>query len=221
MDSANFDGRIAQASRMSPPGRYVCVFTASIEPIGQRYLDLAAEVGAELCRRKMNLVSGGGKVSTMGSIARTVRAGGGHTVGIIPRALYELEVGDDQVDELVVTTDMRERKGLMDARSDAFLALPGGMGTVEELIEAWVGKTLGMHSKPVVVLDPWGDLAGLQSLIRDLCQRGFIRDGVLQDVEWTDSVHSALEFIEAAWRLGPVPLAIMTREQALAALESD
>ncbi|MDP3972160.1 MAG: TIGR00730 family Rossman fold protein [Candidatus Nanopelagicales bacterium] len=180
-------------------GRRVCVFTASAEPIDPRYLDLAARVGSEMSRRGMDLVTGGGRVSTMGAIARAVRAGGGHTVGVIPRGLYAAELADTDADELIVTADMRQRKGLMDAKSDAFLVLPGGIGTVEELVEVWVSRALDMHRKPIVVLDPWGDLGGLRELIVDLHRRGFVRREVLDEVEWTASMNRALDAIEGAW----------------------
>lgn len=179
--------------------RRVCVFTASAEPIDSRYLDLAARVGSAMSLRGMDLVTGGGRVSTMGAIARAVRAGGGHTVGVIPRGLYAAELADTDADELIVTADMRQRKGLMDAKSDAFLVLPGGIGTVEELVEVWVSRALGMHQKPIVVLDPWGDLGGLRELIVDLHRRGFVRREVLEEVEWTASMNRALDAIEGAW----------------------
>ena len=86
----------------------------------------------------------------MGAVARAARAGGAHTVGVIPEALLDMEVGDRDADELLVVDDMRTRKGLMDDRADAFLALPGGLGTLEELVEVWVARSLGLHAKPVV-----------------------------------------------------------------------
>ena len=109
-----------------------------------------AQVGTELARRGHSLVSGGGDLSMMGAVARAARAGGARTVGVIPEALLAKEVGDRDADELLVVDDMRTRKGLMDERSDAFLALPGGLGTLEELLEVWVARSLGMHAKPVV-----------------------------------------------------------------------
>src|SRR5579885_3155801 len=127
----------------------ICVFCASSDRIDQSYVDLARDVGAELARRGHSLVSGGGSVSCMGAVARAARAGGAHTVGVIPDALTRTEIADHDADELVVTDDMRSRKGEMDRRADAFLALPGGIGTVEELMEIWVSRVLLMHDKPV------------------------------------------------------------------------
>src|SRR4051812_14080362 len=132
----------------------ICVYCSSSTLIDDRYPKLAAELGAALARRGHHLVSGGGAVSSMGAVARAARAGGARTTGVIPRGLLALEVGDQDADELLVTNTMRERKALMDDRADAFIALAGGLGTLEELLEIWVARVLGLHSKPVVVLDP-------------------------------------------------------------------
>src|SRR5437588_6637739 len=120
----------------------VCVFCASSERIDRRYLELAAAVGTELARRGYTLVTGGGRVSCMGAVARAARAGGARTVGVIPRALLRLEVADTDADDLVVTEDMRTRKGEMERRADGFLALPAGLGTLEEVLEIWVARSL-------------------------------------------------------------------------------
>ena len=135
----------------------------------------------------------------MGAVARAARAGGAHTIGVIPRALVELEVADHGADELVVTDDMRERKGEMDRRVDAFLTLPGGIGTLEELLEIWVARSLGMHDKPIVVLDPWGDLQHLAVLVSGLVEAGFVRDVAAAQLVWTTTVDEALAAIEQGW----------------------
>ncbi|HVN13840.1 MAG TPA: TIGR00730 family Rossman fold protein [Kineosporiaceae bacterium] len=175
----------------------ICVFCSSSERIDPAHLELAAELGTELARRGHDLVSGGGRVSMMGAVARAVRAAGRHTLGVIPAALTGLEVADTGADELVVTADMRERKGRMDAAADAFLALPGGLGTLEELLEVWVAGTLGMHEKPVVVLDPTGVYAALRELVGTLLVRGFVRPGAERLAVWTSTVAEALDAVEA------------------------
>lgn len=181
----------------------ICVFCASSEAISIHYVELGAEVGAQLAARGHSLVSGGGSISTMGAVARAARAGGAHTTGVIPRALLELEVADHDADELVVTDDMRDRKGEMDARSDAFLVLPGGIGTLEELLEIWVARTLRMHSRPVVVLDPDGLFDPLREQIRVLVERGFMRRISADLLRWTSSVDDALDAIEDELRTPP------------------
>ena len=191
----------------------VCVYCASSERIDPAYVDLAARVGGELARRGHRLVSGGGSVSCMGALARAARAAGGHTVGVIPRALVELEVADHDADELVVTADMRERKAEMDRRSDAVLALPGGLGTLEELLEMWVARTLAMHAKPVVVLDPDGIYRPLRELVDHLVRGGFVRPAARDVVVWTGTVPHAVDALErglddTAARLAAAPPAL-------------
>jgi uncharacterized protein (TIGR00730 family) len=173
----------------------VCVFCASSLTIDERYLDLAREVGTAIGRRGWTLVSGAGSISMMGEVARAARAAGGHTIGVIPQALVDMEVADHDSDELVVTQDMRQRKGIMDERSDAFLALPGGIGTLEELIEVWTARSLNMHHKPVVVLDPWGDYALLHDLLGHWQERGFVRAEATAHVHWARGIDDALDEI--------------------------
>ncbi|WP_239396604.1 TIGR00730 family Rossman fold protein, partial [Frankia sp. CiP3] len=162
----------------------ICVYCSSSEAIDPSYLELAAAVGAALARRGHGLVSGGGSVSCMGAVARAARAGAARTTGVIPRALSALEITDGDADELIVTETMRERKRLLEIRSDAFLALPGGLGTLEELLEMWVGRVLGMHAKPVVVLDPDGLFAHLRAQVDELVRRGFVRPAARNALGW-------------------------------------
>jgi uncharacterized protein (TIGR00730 family) len=181
----------------------VTVFCSSSPDIDPRYLTLAGEVGAELARRGHTLVSGGGSVSCMGALARAARAGGARTVGVIPRGLVAREVVDRDADDLVVTDDMRERKGEMDARADGFLALPGGLGTLEELLEIWVARSLGMHDKPVVILDVDGLLDPLRGLVDHLVGAGFVHRQARDEVVWVRSVTGAFDALEAAWAARP------------------
>lgn len=179
---------------------FICVYCASSQKIDDKYLELAAEVGAALAKRGHGLVSGGARISCMGAVARAVRAGGGHTVGVIPEALVDIEIADGESDELIVTTDMRERKGVMDARSDAFLVLPGGIGTLEELFEIWTSRVLGLHDRPLVVLDPWGLYAPLRQLVAGMYDQGFTRPHVFDAIAWTRTVDEALAQLEGSTR---------------------
>ena len=158
----------------------VCVYCSSSDAIDPRYLDLATEVGTRLAAAGHDVVSGGGRVSMMGAVARAARAGGAHTVGVIPEHLMSREVADHAADELIVVETMRERKRVMESRADAFVALPGGLGTLEEVFEMWTSRTLGMHDKPVVVLDPDGFYTPLWRWLDDLADRGFVRTDALQ-----------------------------------------
>ncbi|HVE62809.1 MAG TPA: TIGR00730 family Rossman fold protein [Mycobacteriales bacterium] len=176
----------------------ICVFCASSMAIPQRYVELAAEVGAEIARRGHSLVTGGGSVSAMGAVAGAARAGGARTVGVIPRAILELEVADHDADELVVVDTMRERKGEMDRRSDAFITLPGGIGTLEELLEVWTARTLRMHDKPVVVCDPDDAFAPLRTQIDQIVDRGFARASIRDALTWTTTAYDAVDAAEGS-----------------------
>ena len=174
----------------------ICVFCASSEAIDSRWVELGAAVGTELAARGHRLVSGGGSISTMGALARAARAGGAHTIGVIPQSLVDREVADHDADELIVTDDMRARKGAMDARADAFLVLPGGIGTLEELLEIWVARVLGMHDKPVVVLDPAGLYAPLREQVRVLVEQRFMRAAAAELLVWTTTAREAVDAVE-------------------------
>jgi uncharacterized protein (TIGR00730 family) len=169
----------------------VCVYCAS-GPTHPELLALAEEVGAAIADRGWTLVSGGGNVSAMGALAGAARARGGHTVGVIPKALLHREVADVDADELVVTDTMRERKQVMEDRADAFIALPGGIGTLEEFFEAWTAGYLGMHDKPVVMLDPFGHYTGLLTWLRGLIDTGYVAQGALDRLVVVDDVDTAL-----------------------------
>ena len=131
----------------------------------------------------------------MGAVGRACRAAGGRTLGVIPQALVDMEVADHDSDELVVVDTMRQRKAIMDDRADAFVALPGGLGTLEELMEVWTARTLGMHSKPIVVCDPWGDYDQLRAQVQMWATQGFVRQAALEALTWATSVPEALDAV--------------------------
>lgn len=178
----------------------ICVFCASSRHLDKRWLHLATETGQQLARRGHTLVSGGGCVGMMGALADGARAGGGHTLGVIPQALVDLEVADTNADELAVTDGMASRKTLMIEKSDAFLTLPGGLGTLDELFEVWTTAALAIHRKPVVLLDADGFYRGLVDWLRGLTETAFARRAALDLLIVVDSVPAALDAIEA--RLG-------------------
>lgn len=168
----------------------VCVYcSASVDD--PRALELSARVGSEIGRRGWQLVSGGGNVSMMGAVARAARAAGARTVGVIPKMMVHREVADVDADELIVTDSMRERKQVMDDRADAFLTLPGGIGTLEEFFETWTGAYLGMPDKPVVVLDPLGHYRGLFEWIGELRERGYAGREAIDRAVVTDDFDAA------------------------------
>lgn len=181
----------SEAIRQGDSEWAVCVYCAS-GPTHPELLDLASRVGDAIARRGWTLVSGGGNVSAMGALASAARGAGGHTVGVIPKALVHREVADTEADELVVTDTMRERKQVMEDRADAFIALPGGIGTLEEFFEAWTAGYLGMHSKPIVMLDPFGHYGGLLDWLHGLVGSGYVAEDALGKLIVVDDVDAAL-----------------------------
>ena len=179
------------------PDLAVCVYCAS-GPTHPELLALAERLGAEIADRGWTLVSGGGNVSAMGAVAHGARSRGGRTVGVIPKALVHRELADVDADELIVTDTMRQRKQVMEERSDAFLALPGGIGTLEELFETWTAGYLGMHEKPVVLLDPTGHYDGLRAWLASLVETGYVAQGALDRLIVVDEVEAALELCAGA-----------------------
>ena len=181
----------------------VCVFCASSNKLEQQWLDLATSTGLELAARGHTLVSGGGCVGMMGAVADGARTGGAHTVGVIPQSLVDLEVADRNSDELIVTGDMGDRKDLMIERSDAFITLPGGLGTLDELFEVWTTATLGLHRKPIVLIDTDGFYGGLLSWLGTLAETAFVRRAAMGLITVVGSVPAAFDAIDAAIAAGP------------------
>lgn len=142
----------------------LCVYCGSANGADPRYAAAAAELGAGLAARGIELVYGGGRNGLMGCLADAVLAGGGRATGIIPIHLEHREVAHRGLSELVVVTDMHQRKRAMAERSDAFAVLPGGVGTLDETVEILSWRQLGLHEKPIFVVDIagyWSPLAAL------------------------------------------------------------
>ncbi len=152
----------------------LCVFCGSRFGADPAFAVAARAVGAEIGRRGWQLVYGGGRVGLMGVVADAALAAGAPVVGIIPRTLMEREVGHAALTELHVVETMHERKQLMAERSDAFVALPGGIGTFEELFEVWTWRQLGYHDKPVGLLEAGGYYAPLLRFMDDTVAHGFV-----------------------------------------------
>ncbi len=133
--------------------RAVCVYSSSSDAVAPHYVEAATALGALLAREKLTLVYGGGRVGLMGAVARSVHAHGGKVIGVIPHYLRKKEVAYEEADEFIITKDLRERKAVMEERADAFVALPGGFGTLEEILEILTLKQLEAHGKPVVFLN--------------------------------------------------------------------
>ncbi|XP_043691583.1 cytokinin riboside 5'-monophosphate phosphoribohydrolase LOG8-like [Telopea speciosissima] len=153
----------------------VCVFCGSKSGNKKIFSDAALDLGRELVERKMDLVYGGGSVGLMGLVSQTVFNGGCHVLGIIPTALVPLEISGHAVGEVLVVSDMHERKAEMARRADAFIAIPGGYGTMEELLEMITWSQLGIHNKPVGLLNVDGYYDCLLGLFDKGVEEGFIK----------------------------------------------
>ena len=175
----------------------VCVFCASSDDVPQIYLDAAAHLGACLAARGITLVYGGGRRGLMGSLAHAVHAGGGHVVGVIPVALQELELAYTDADELIVTRDLRERKATMEARSDAYLALPGGYGTLEEILETITLRQLRFHEKPVAFLNTAGFYEPLVQFFTHMIEQGFAKAASTSLFHLAPTPEEALDYLDA------------------------
>jgi uncharacterized protein (TIGR00730 family) len=187
--------RKSNPTRILNPMR-IAVYCSSSPTIDPKFIDLAFELGAAIAESGAELVSGGGHISSMGAISRGARSKGGKTIGIIPQLLVDIEFADHDSDELIVVDSMRTRKGKIEELADAFIALPGGLGTLEELIEIWVGRYLGFHNKPVVILDPYGVYQKLHELVIDLENQEFVKPGMRDLVLWATTIDEAMKHIQ-------------------------
>ena len=164
---------------MSSP-RSICVYCGSSPGRSPLYEDAAHRLGRAIGAAGLRLVYGGGTKGLMGAVARGCMEAGGPVTGIIPRFLMGMEASRDELrslDELIATEDMHERKHAMFERSDAFVALPGGIGTLEELVEIMTWAQLGRHEKPIVIADVRGFWAPLAALLDHMRGEGFIHTG--------------------------------------------
>ncbi|GLT56794.1 hypothetical protein SLA2020_298110 [Shorea laevis] len=157
-----------------PKFKRICVFCGSSSGNKNSYGDAAIELGKELVSRNIDLVYGGGSVGLMGSVSQAVYDGGRHVLGVIPKALRPREITGEPVGEVKEVVDMHQRKAEMARQSDAFVALPGGYGTLEELLEMITWAQLGIHDKPVGLLNVNGFYNPLLSFIDKAVEEGFI-----------------------------------------------
>lgn len=155
--------------------RRACVYCGSSSGNDPSFTDVAITLGKSLVRHKLDLVYGGGSVGIMNVIAESVLNSGGDVIGVIPQSLMDREVGHDGLTELHVTSNMHERKSTMANLSDAFIALPGGLGTLEELFEVLTWSQLGFHRKPIGLLNTAGFYDSLLTFLEETVKAGFIK----------------------------------------------
>ena len=153
----------------------VAVYCGSSTGGREAYGDAAAALGSEIGRRGLRLVYGGASVGLMGMVADAALAAGAEVIGVIPRAIVDLEVAHEGLSDLVVTDDMHARKLRMAELADGFVALPGGLGTLDELFEIWTWRQLGFHDAPLGLLDVDGYYDSLQTFLDHATAEGFLR----------------------------------------------
>ncbi|HEU4519812.1 MAG TPA: TIGR00730 family Rossman fold protein [Microvirga sp.] len=183
------------------PGiKTICVYCGSGFGSDPLFVESAAELGRAMAENGISLVYGGGNVGLMGTVARSVLEHGGHVTGIIPDFLKTREKMLDDVQETIVVSDMHTRKRLMFERSDAFVALPGGIGTLEELVEQMTWAQLGRHTKPILLLSANAFWKPLLTLLAHMREQGFIRPGLELNYLVAERVEEVIPMLRAQSR---------------------
>jgi cytokinin riboside 5'-monophosphate phosphoribohydrolase len=175
----------------------VCVYAASSAAVAPVYLDAAARLGELLVREGFALIYGAGKAGVMGALAHAVHAHGGHVTGVIPEKLRQLDLAYEDADELIVTRTLRERKAIMEERADAFVALPGGFGTLEEIAEVLALKQLEYHEKPLVFLNTNGIYDALHVYFETLIKEKFIREELRGLYHFAKTSEETVEYLRS------------------------
>jgi uncharacterized protein (TIGR00730 family) len=180
--------------------RRVCVFCGASSGRVPAYADAARAFGAALAGRGLGLVYGGGRVGLMGAVADGALAAGGEVIGVIPQELVDRELAHSGITELRVVVSLHERKAVMAELSDAFVALPGGFGTLDELMEQLTWAQLGLHLKPVALFDVEGYWRPLIALARHATEEGFVRESDLAAIAVGDDADGILDRLERMTR---------------------
>ncbi|WP_407715740.1 TIGR00730 family Rossman fold protein [Comamonas testosteroni] len=168
---------------MTQPAFSICVYCGSRPGTNPQFTEIAKAVGQWIGSRGGQLVYGGGRSGLMGVVAEATREAGGRVVGIIPQALVDKELANQACDELHIVKNMHERKAMMAERSDAFVALPGGIGTFEELFEVWTWRQLGYHDKPIGILNVDGYYDAMLQFLQSCVGNGFMGEWQMGLVE--------------------------------------
>jgi len=174
----------------------ICVYGASSKSIDEKYIAAGEALGEELAKRGHTLVFGGGAHGMMGAVARGVKKGGGRVIGVAPSFFNVDGVLFDKCDEFIYTETMRERKQIMEDRSDAFIASPGGVGTFEEFFEIVTLKQLGRHSKPVALFNVNGYYNGIRDMFERAVKESFMTEGCLSLFCMTEKVGEVMDYLE-------------------------
>jgi uncharacterized protein (TIGR00730 family) len=176
------DGNVRCTAHSANPHSAICVFCGSSSGAKEAYAAAARDLGRKLAAGGIRLIYGGGHVGLMGTLADETLRAGGQVVGVIPRHLAQKELAHQNLSELIVVQSMHERKQRMADLADAFVALPGGIGTFEELLEIMTWAQLGLHAKPIGILDVAGYYRPLVALLENSVREGFLRSEHLRGI---------------------------------------
>ena len=177
------------------PAFSMCVYCGSRPGKLESFTQTAKAVGEWIGQHKGQLVYGGGNNGLMGIVAAATQQAGGRVVGIIPHALAEMELARDDCDEFYLVENMHQRKQMMAERADAFLALPGGIGTFEEFFEVWTWRQLGYHNKPIGLLNVDGYYDGLLAFMRTTVNEGFVSDWQMNLIQQSSNLEQLLPLL--------------------------
>ena len=177
------------------PAFSLCVYCGSRPGKLESFTQTAKAVGEWIGQHKGQLVYGGGNNGLMGIVAAATQQAGGRVVGIIPHALAEMELARDDCDEFYLVDNMHQRKQMMAERADAFLALPGGIGTFEEFFEVWTWRQLGYHNKPIGLLNVDGYYDGLLAFMRTTVNEGFVSDWQMNLIQQSSNLEQLLPLL--------------------------
>lgn len=184
--------------------KHICVYCSSSDMVAPTYFALAEDLGAAIARRGHTLVYGGTDVGLMGACARSAKKHGAKVIGVIPSFIAERGLAYDKADELIVTDDMRQRKSIMENRADAFVGMPGGFGTLEEMFEIITLKQLQRHNKAIVFLNAAGYYEPLAAALERMYEAQFAKQAYRSMYAFAADVASAIEHVEK-YRPAEVP----------------
>jgi uncharacterized protein (TIGR00730 family) len=176
----------------------VCVFCGASNDAPKVHLDLGRDFGKRMAEKGMRLVYGGGDCGIMGAVANSVMANGGKVTGVFPESLRDIENEHQSLTEIVMVETMHQRKELMYQRSDAFVVLPGGFGTMDEMFEIITWRQLRLHDKPIIIMNNEGYWSHLVALMSEIIAKGFAHKEVASYYQVVDDMESLMEALEVA-----------------------
>lgn len=174
--------------------KYLCVFCGSSNNVDNKFFGLAKQLGQLMASKNIGLVYGGASVGLMGALADAVLENGGNVIGVIPKSLVDMEVAHENLEELIIVDGMHERKKIMYEKSDAFVALPGGFGTLDELFEILTWRQLNFHHKEIMVLNFDQYFQSILDFVLGANKAGFIKDRDIDLLNFVDDINQVVNF---------------------------